>query len=55
MELIDAYIKRDGISEEEAEEIVAELRARVWDGENPEDVLYEEGFEPDYVMDLITF
>lgn len=30
-----------------------EMRQRIRDGEDPEEVLYEEGFEPDFVLDLI--
>lgn len=32
---------------------VLEMREEVRDGADPEEVLYEEGFEPDYVFDLI--
>ncbi len=27
---------------------------RVMDGEDPEEILFEEGLEPDYVFDIIT-
>lgn len=30
-----------------------EMRERVSNGEDPEEVLYDEGFEPDYILDLI--
>lgn len=39
----------------EAEEIIAEMKARVLDGEDPEEVLYDFGLEPDYVFDILTF
>jgi hypothetical protein len=32
---------------------IDEMRERVATGEDPEEVLYEEGFEPDYIFDLI--
>ena len=40
-------ITRDGYSK-------AEARERVANGENPEEILYEDfGLEPDYIFDLI--
>jgi hypothetical protein len=32
---------------------IQEMRIRVSNGENPEEVLHEEGFEPDYFYDII--
>ena len=52
MTLKDA-LKNKGYSDTEAEELIAEMKDRVSSGENPEEVLYEEGLEPDYVFDLI--
>ena len=52
-ELVKIFMERDGMTEQEAKEYVADMRERVWEGENPEDVLYDEGLEPDYIMDLI--
>ncbi|MFW6272827.1 MAG: hypothetical protein ACOC2U_03510 [bacterium] len=46
-------IERDGYSEEEAQEILEEMREDVCNGENPEELLYEIGLEPDYIFDLI--
>ena len=37
----------------EAKLAIAEMRERVANGEDPEEVLHEEGFEPDYVFDII--
>lgn len=52
--LINVLIKRDGISRLDAGNIIREARVRVFNGENPETILYEEfGLEPDYVFDLI--
>ena len=50
--LKEALIGR-GDTKEEAEIILAEMRARVNEGEDPEEVLYEEGLEPDYIFDLM--
>ena len=38
--------------EDAIHDVIAEMRERVRLGEDPEEVLYEEGFEPDYVFDL---
>jgi len=34
-------------------DIILEMRERARNGGDPEELLYEEGFEPDYVFDLI--
>jgi len=46
---------RDGISAEEAHVILLEMREQVAAGADPEEVLYDEGLEPDYVFDLLPF
>jgi len=47
-------MRRDGISAAEADEMIAEAKERVYEGEDPEEVLSEEfGLEPDYIFDLI--
>ena len=38
---------------EEAEYILRQMRERVDEGDNPDDILEEEGLEPDYVYDLL--
>lgn len=53
MTLIEAFMNKDGMTEAEATAHVQELKERVYDGEDPEEILFEEGLEPDYVMDLI--
>jgi len=53
--LKEVLMQRDGMTSEEADEFIAELRERVADGEDPEDLLYEEcGLEADYVFDLLV-
>lgn len=52
-ELARIFMKRDHMSRDDAAAKVEEMRGRVWDGEDPEDLLWEEGLEPDYIMDLI--
>jgi len=47
-------MQRDGYTREEAREALRDARQRVLDGENPEEILYEDfGLEPDYIFDLI--
>lgn len=52
--LKQVLMRRDGASSDDADEMVAEARERVLEGEDPEEVLREEfGLEPDYVFDLL--
>lgn len=47
-------ITRDEMTPEEAKETLEQLRQCVIDGEDPEELLYNElGLEPDYIFDLI--
>jgi hypothetical protein len=53
--LLKALMAND-YSPEEAKEAIEEMRNRVLnDGEDPDEVLYEYGLEPDYVMDILHF
>ena len=53
MELLNALIESGNAdNKKEALEIIAEMRERMFEGENPEELLYEWGLEPDYVFDL---
>ena len=51
-EVENILINRDGNTPDEAFEILEEMRERVLEGENPEELLYEIGLEPDYIFDL---
>lgn len=54
MTLIKALMEGHDLSRDEAKELIEEMRKRVHDdNEDPEEVLYEEGLEPDYIYDLI--
>ncbi len=45
--------RRDGMTKEEARDLLDECRDAVEAGENPEEVLHEElGLEPDYIFAL---
>jgi len=51
--LLKALMNND-YSRKDALEEISSMRDRILnDGEDPEEVLYEYGLEPDYVMDLL--
>lgn len=55
-ELKRIIMERDDLSSSEADLLISQAREMVLDGEDPEEVLYEEfGLEPDYIMDLLGF
>lgn len=53
MTLKEAIISRDNCSEEEAEKMIDSMREQMFEGSDPETVLLNEGFEADYVFDLL--
>ena len=55
MSKLHTALVNKGYSKEEANQIISEMIERVWTGEDPEEILDEEGLEPDYVFDIITF
>jgi len=54
-ELKTVLMERDDLTEKEADEIIDEMKQRVLEGDNPVDVLYDEGLESDYFMDIMPF
>jgi hypothetical protein len=44
---------RDDMTAEEAEDEIKDIQQRIIDGENPEEILYEIGLEPDYIFDIL--
>jgi hypothetical protein len=47
-------MQRDGLTSLQADNLVRDARVRVFNGENPEEILHEEfGLEPDYIFELI--
>lgn len=46
-------VRRDGLDKHEASDLIQEMKERVMDGEDPEEVLHEIGLEPDYIWELI--
>jgi hypothetical protein len=53
MTLKQALMNSQDLSEQEAEELISEMKDRVQEGENPEEVLRDEGLEPDYFFELL--
>jgi hypothetical protein len=53
MKLLEALIRK-GYDKDEANQLISEMIERVWTGEDPEEILFEEGLEPDYVFDILT-
>lgn len=52
--LKQTIMERDGLSESEVAEQIREAKERVWEGEDPEEILLQDfGLEPDYVFDLL--
>jgi len=52
--LLEVLMRRDSLSKVEAQSQIKEARERIYDGEDPEEILLEEfGLEPDYIFDLI--
>lgn len=52
--LLEVLMRRDGLSRAAGQEMIDELRERMFAGEDPEELLYDEcGLEPDYVWDLL--
>jgi len=52
-EVHKALMSKHYWSFEEADDCVNQMKQEVEDGRNPEDVLYDEGLEPDYFFDII--
>jgi hypothetical protein len=47
-------MKRDNISSEEADDMIADAKEAIAEGADPEEVLAQDfGLEPDYIFDLI--
>lgn len=53
--LIKAVCVTDDCGPEEALEIIEEWLQEIRDGADPEEVLHDNGLEPDYVLDLLFY
>jgi hypothetical protein len=55
-ELKRILIERDGLSDQEANELITNAKLRILEGENAEEILeYDFGVEPDYIFDIMPF
>ena len=52
-ELKNALMSGQGLSADEADKAIEEMREAVYEGEDPEELLYDYGMEPDYIFDII--
>lgn len=52
-ELKHVLMVRDEMSEVEADETIRDLKKLVQEGEDPEELLFELGLEPDYIFDIL--
>lgn len=46
-------MRRDDLTEDEAERLIEEMREEIEGGADPEDVLFDIELEPDYLEDLL--
>ena len=52
--IVDILMRRDEMTRADAESMLEDAKQRVSDGEDPEEVLYEDfGLEPDYIFQLL--
>ena len=51
--LLTALMRSQDFTKQEAMDELNEMKERVFEGEDPEEILYEYGLEPDYVFDLL--
>ena len=55
MELLKILMQRDNLSKAEALDLISEMQQAVLEGENPEELLYDIGLEPDYIFDILPY
>jgi len=53
MELINIFMKRDNMTYQEAYKQLEYMKERLREGDDPEEVLYDENLEPDYILDIL--
>ena len=51
--LKQVLMSRDGLTPEEAAKEIHDMRKRISVGEDPEEILYDWGLEPDFVDELL--
>ena len=55
MQLLKILMQRDNLSKAEALDLISEMQQAVLEGENPEELLYDIGLEPDYIFDILPY
>ena len=55
MQLLKILMRRDNLSKAEALDLISEMQQAVLEGENPEELLYDIGLEPDYIFDILPY
>jgi hypothetical protein len=55
MQLLTILMRRDNLSKAEALDLISEMQQAVLEGENPEELLYDIGLEPDYIFDILPY
>jgi hypothetical protein len=55
MNKLTTALMNKGYDKEECQLIIDDMRQALLQGEDPEELLYDEGLESDYVMDLLNF
>lgn len=53
LDLLAVLMRSQDLTRVQALEELNEMKERVFEGEDPEEILYEYGLEPDYVLDLL--
>lgn len=53
-ELCQVLMRRDNLTQEEADDFIAQMKEEVLRGADPEEVLHDyAGLEPDYIFDIL--
>jgi len=53
LSIVSTLMSGQGMTYEEAVEAKREMKQAVIKGQNPEEVLYENGLEPDYIFEIM--
>ena len=54
LSILEVIMRRDGLSKEEAQDMIDDAKSMVEAGADPEELCYTEfGLEPDYMWDLM--
>lgn len=55
MELLQILMERDNLTKTEALEQIRDMKQAVAEGDDPEEVLYDIGLEPDFILDILPW